>query len=187
MKLSLPFGAICILAVGIPTVQAQTAFGFKAGINFSSYSYANSETLAGTGSITRFYVTGYLDICMASALYLHPEVTLQARGSKLVESEVLGSGEAIQTTMWLDFPINVLGKLPVGNKAKIFAGGGPYIGFAMDGTNTYANNGSESTVIIYDDNALKSADYGINFLTDLELGRRLSLNANYRLGLANIA
>jgi len=176
-----------MLAVGVHTAQAQTAFGLKAGVNFPSYSYAASKTLAGTATITRFYLTGYLDIRMASALYLHPEVTLQAKGSKLTESETLGRGEVIQKTMWLDFPLNVLGKLPAGNKAKVFAGGGPYIGFAMDGTNTYANNGSESTVIIYEDNALKSVDYGINFLAGLELGKRLSLHANYRLGLANIA
>jgi len=56
----------------------------------------------------------------------------------------------------------------------------------MDGTNTYAS-GSTTAVIIYDDNALKSLDYGINFLAGVIFWARVSLNANYRLGLANIA
>ena len=187
MKFLLPLSTAVLLAAGVRSAQAQTEFGLKAGVNFPSYSYTDSEALAGTASIVRFYLTGYLDARIASGFYLHPEVSLQAKGSKLTESTVLGSGEVIQKTMWLDFPFNFLGKLPVSNNVKIFAGGGPYIGFAMDGTNTYADSGSESAIIIYDDNALKSVDYGINFLMGVKLEKRLSLNANYRLGLANIA
>src|SRR5690606_9012310 len=123
MKPSLPLSAIYMLAVGVHTAQAQTAFGLKAGVNFPSYSYAASKTLAGTATITRSYLTGYRYIRMASALYLEPEVTLQAKGRKLTESGMLGRGEVIQQMMWLDFPLIVLGRLPAGKKATGFAGG----------------------------------------------------------------
>ena len=134
-----------------------------------------------------FHLTGYLDARIAPGFYLHPEVSLQGKGSKLIESSILGGGEVIQKTMWLDFPFNFLGKVPVGSIGDVFAGAGPYIGFAMDGTNTFSNSGSTSAIIIYEDNALKSVDYGINFLAGFKLGKRVSLNATYRLGMANIA
>src|SRR5690606_26086872 len=169
------------------SVQGQTEFGLKAGTNFSSYSYAESDALSGTKPIVRFYFAGHLDVRIASWLYLSPEVSLQGKGSKLIESTTLGNGEVAQKTTWLDFPVNLLGKVPVGSIGNVFAGAGPYIGFAMDGTNTYADSDSKTAVIIYDDNALKNFDYGINFLVGFKLGKRVSLNTNYRLGLANIA
>jgi len=182
-----PTSLLAISILFAAGVQGQTEFGLKAGINFPSYSYVDSDALSDMEPLMRFYLAGYLDTRIAPWLYLQPEVSLQAKGSKLIESPLLGNGEITQKTMWLDFPVSFLGKVPIGSIGNLFAGGGPYIGFAMDGTNTYANSGSTTAVIIYDDNALKSLDYGINFLAGFKLGKRASLNANYRLGLANIA
>ncbi len=183
-KTRLLIGASILVAAG---VQGQTEFGLKAGVNFPTYSYADSDALSDTKSFVSFYLAGYLDTRIASGLYLHPEVSLQGKGGKLVEADWLGSGTVIQKTIWLDFPVNLLGKVPVGSIGNVFAGAGPYIGFAMNGTNSYTDGGSATAVIIYDDNALKTVDYGVNFLAGFKLGKRASLNANYRLGLANVA
>ncbi|MGV3761957.1 outer membrane beta-barrel protein [Parapedobacter sp.] len=180
-RLILSLGFTTLLATAI---QAQTDFGLKAGVNFSSYSFADSENISDAEPRTSFHLTGYLDARIASWLYLHPEVSLQGKGAKVIESKLLGGAEVIQRTMWLDFPFNFLGKLPIGDVGSFFAGTGPYVGFSMNGENTYAN-GSTSAMIIYKDNALKSVDYGVNFLAGFKWSR-FSLNANYRLGLANI-
>ncbi|MEC3881199.1 outer membrane beta-barrel protein [Parapedobacter sp. 10938] len=182
MKKLIPsLGFMVLLATSI---QAQTDFGLKAGINFPSYSFADSENISDVQPRTSFHLTGYLDARIAPWLYLHPEVSLQGKGAKIIESQILGGAEVIQRTMWLDFPFNFLGKVPIGDVGNVFAGTGPYIGFSMNGENTYAS-GSTSAMIIYKDNAMKSVDYGINFLTGVKWSR-FSLNVNYRLGLANI-
>lgn len=180
-----------LLSLGIAILfaasgQAQTEFGLEAGINFPTYTYNNSENIGDTKPLTSFYLAGYLDSRIASGVYFHPQLSLQGKGSKLIESEFLGGQEVIQKTMWVDFAFNFLAKVPAGSIGNVFAGAGPYIGFTIDGTNTYANNESTSAVIIYDDNAMKSFDYGINFLVGFKLGKRFLLNTNYRLGMANI-
>ncbi|MBL1411246.1 outer membrane beta-barrel protein [Sphingobacterium faecale] len=183
--------AILISVVGILmlvfTVQGQTEFGLKAGVNFPSYSCAESELLASTKAITSFYLAGYLDSRIARGLYFHPELSLQGMGSKLIETQVRGAEEITQKTKWLNLTFNFLGKAPVKTFGNAFLGGGPYMGFAMDGTNTYTDKGTTTAVIIYDRNALKNFDYGVNVLAGFKFGKHFSLNANYRLGLANIA
>src|SRR5690606_34851657 len=115
---------------------------------------------------------------------------LQGKGGKLIEPNPSSGGEIFQKTTWLDIPFNFLGKIQVGRVGNVYAGAGPYMGFGMDGTgtSTYSNGGTTSTVeILHNDNALKSFDYGANFLIGFKVWKRFSLNTNYRLGMANIA
>lgn len=187
-KLLLSLSAVILLT---SNVHAQTGFGFKAGVNFSSYNYGASETLADAKAALNFHITGYIDAHIVSWLYLQPEVSLQKKGSKLIESSLLGGTEITQSITWLDFPINFVGKVPVSSVGNLFVGAGPYIGFAMDGKNKYpvvsGSTPAEPAFIFGKDNSWKSTDYGINFLTGFEFLNRFTLNANYRIGMANIA
>lgn len=169
------------------SLSAQTGFGLKAGISMASYRCADSEILSNTSPVTSYYVAGYLNTRISRLVDFHPEVSLQGKGSKLKESQLMGAGEIEQKTKWLDFAFNFLGNASMGDLGSFFIGGGPYAGFAMDGTNNYTEKGTTTAVIIYDDNALKSLDYGVNLLTGIKFAKRFSINANYRLGLANIA
>ncbi|MEC3879729.1 outer membrane beta-barrel protein [Parapedobacter sp. 10938] len=183
MKKSL-FPLIFIL-LSTTIVHAQTDFGIKGGVNFTNYGYGDQHAPSEAESITSFHLAGYLVTRLAPALYLQPEVSLQNKGARVIKTDAVdGAAEIIQRTKWLDIPINVLGKMPIGNNGNVFAGGGPYIGFAMSGENTYTD-GSTSAVIIYKDNDLRSVDYGINFLAGIKFGF-LSLHASYSFGLANI-
>ena len=136
-------------------------------------------------------MTGYLDAHIVSWFYLHPEVSLQKKGSKLVESRLFGGTEITQSIMWLDFPLNFTGKMPISSLGRLFVGTGPYLGFAMNGENTYpvesGSRPSEPAFIFGKDNSWKGTDYGINFLAGFEFRKRFMLNANYRVGMANIA
>lgn len=185
-KFLLSFGTAILLAAG---VQAQTAFGLKTGVNFSSYVYTDSETLADAKTEANFHVTGYVNARIASWLYIQPEVSLEKKGSKLVESSLFGGTEVTQSIIWLDFPLNLVGKIPVSGLGNLFVGTGPYVGFAMDGKNTYSvNNGPKSTqpAIFGKDNSWKTTDYGINFLAGVKFAKRFTLNTSYRIGMANI-
>lgn len=186
------FGAAILLAAG---AQAQTGFGLKAGVNFPSYSYGSSDDLSDTKSAINFHVTGYLDTRIAPGFYLQPGVSLQGKGAKFAEATIGGTTyDVSQSTMWLDVPVNLVGKFPVG-VGSLFVGAGPYVGFGLSGKNKLNSQDgdgdfSSSTLNEFSfgkDEALKGTDYGVNFLAGFKLGNGLLLNANYGLGLANIA
>ena len=180
-----PFFSLVFILLSTASIHAQTDFGIKGGINYATYGYGDRQAPSTAESITSFHLAGYLVIRMAPALYLQPEVSLHNKGARITKTDAVdGAAEIKQRTQWLDIPINVLGKMPLGNNWSAFAGGGPYIGFAMNGENTYAD-GSTSAVIIYEDNNLKSLDYGINLLAGIKFNF-LSLYASYSFGLANI-
>ncbi|HMR20322.1 MAG TPA: outer membrane beta-barrel protein [Sphingobacterium sp.] len=182
----LSLGAAILFVTGS---QAQTEFGLEGGVNFSTCDCAKSEKLDRTESTVGFYAAAYLDTRIAPVVYFHPQVSLQRKGGKLIESESSGGGEIIQKTTWLDLSLNFLGKVPIGRVNNVFAGAGPYLGFGMDGTgtSTYSNGSNAPTVILHNDNALKSFDYGINFLAGVKVWKRFSLKAHYRVGMVNIA
>jgi hypothetical protein len=187
-KLLLSFGAVVLLAAG---AQAQSlGYGLKAGVNFPSYSYGNSDDLSDTKSTVNFHVTGYLDAPLTSNFYIQPGVSLQGKGAKLVESSALGGSEITQNTMWLEVPVNFVGKFPAGT-GNFFVGAGPYLGFGLSGKNKYSTDGgnavTEREFEFGKDNTLKGTDFGVNFLAGYKLSNGLLLNAGYGLGLTNIA
>lgn len=187
-KVLLTLGVALLTAVG---AQAQSlGYGIKAGINFPSYSYGSSSELSDTKSTTNFHVTGYLDAPVSSNFYIQPGVSLQGKGAKLVETSALGGSEITQNTMWLDVPVNFVGKFNTG-AGSFFVGAGPYVGFGLSGKNKYStNNGNAATERKFEfgkDNTLKGVDFGLNFLAGYKLSNGLLLNAGYGLGLTNIA
>jgi len=90
-------------------------------------------------------------------------------------------------------PLNILLKLPLGQKAKFIIGGGPYGSFFYNGTvkteTTYLNGDFETTEdkdlpVGHKTDQYKTFDYGINALAGFEIGR-LSITGNYSLGLGD--
>lgn len=191
-KILLSLGVAVLFAAG---AQAQTGFGFKAGLNFPSYSYGGSGDLSDTKSKVNFHVTGYMDARLAPGLYIQPGLSLQGKGAKFAEVAIAGNTYDIsQNTMWLDVPVNFVGKFPVGG-GNVFVGAGPYVGFGLSGKNKLnSHNGdgdfSSTTLNKFKfgkDETLKRTDFGLNFLAGFKLGNGLLINANYGLGLTNIA
>lgn len=178
-----------LLATGAQA-QSGLGYGIKAGVNFPSYSYGNSSDLSDTKSTTNFHVTGYLDAPVTSNFYIQPGVSLQGKGAKLIESDALGGSEVSQNTMWLEVPVNFVGKFPAGS-GNFFVGAGPYIGFGLSGKNKYSvregSNVTEREFKFGKDETLKGTDFGVNFLAGYKLGNGLLINAGYGLGLTNIA
>lgn len=185
-KVLLSFSAAFMLAFG---GQAQTPlqYGVKAGINFPSYSYGNSNMLSDSKATTNFYVTGYLDAPVTSNLYIQPGVSLQGKGAKLISDGNRGF-EVKQNTMWLEVPVNFVGKFQT-SAGSFFLGAGPYVGFGLSGKNKIESG----SVDIQDkfkfgkSKSLKGTDFGLNFLAGYKLDGGLTLNVGYGLGLTNIA
>lgn len=191
-KVLLSVGAALLLAVG---AQAQTGFGLKAGVTLPSYNYGSTEDLSDTKSSTNFYITAYMNANVNPNFAIQPGISLQGKGAKLAELE-LGSNryELTQNTMWLEVPVNFVGKLPLGG-AELQLGAGPYVGFGLSGKNKFnriGDNGDGSSTTLNEfkfgkDETLKGVDFGANITAGVKLAGGFLINANYGLGLTNIA
>ena len=74
---------ISILTLCLMSSKAQTSFGLKTGVNFSSLSTEAKGVKSGT--TTGFYIGGFSDISMSSKWTLHPELLYSNQGGKFVE------------------------------------------------------------------------------------------------------
>jgi len=176
--------------------QSSLGYGIKAGVNFPSYSYGNSNDLSDTKSSTNFSITGYLDAPITRNFTVQPGVSLQGKGAKL---NVVNLGDNTftekQNTMWLEVPVNFVAKLPTGESGNFYIGAGPYVAFGLSGKNKYEYSGSNSSsprssevdFKFGKDETLKGTDFGLNFIAGYHLTSGLSINGGYGLGLTNIA
>lgn len=175
-----------LFAGAFMAAQAQTTgFGLKAGVNFPKYSYSGDNSTYETSTSTNFYVTGYADVPMGTLFALQPGVSLQGKGGKI---EFGNWGTYTQNTMWLEIPVNVVAKVPVGT-GNFFIGAGPYAAFGLSGKNKYDSDwGSvEDEFEFGKDGSLRSFDYGVNFTAGFHLGMGLLIHAGYGLGIADLA
>ncbi|WP_159634118.1 outer membrane beta-barrel protein [Sphingobacterium composti Ten et al. 2007 non Yoo et al. 2007] len=190
-KVLLSLGSALLLAVG---ANAQTGYGIKAGVTLPSYSYGSSDDLSDTKSALNFYITGYLNANINQNFAIQPGVSLQGKGAKFAEARVGGTTyELTQNTMWIEVPVNFVGKLPVG-AAELQLGAGPYVGFGVSGKNKFntIGNGDGSSTTLNEfkfgkDEHLKAVDFGANIMAGVKLPGGFLINANYGLGLTNIA
>ena len=170
--------------------QSGTGIGVKAGLNLPSYSYGSSSDLSDSKSTTNFFVTAFLDAPVASNLYVQPGVSLQGKGATLLSTESLGGVEVTQNTMWLEVPVNLVGKFDLG-MGKVAVGAGPYLGVGLSGKNKISGESSGNSIEkdfkFGSDEMLKRTDFGVNFLVAYELYNGFTINGGYGLGLTNLA
>jgi len=168
--------------------KAQLGYGLKAGLNFPSYNIENSDSE--TNSTTNFYVTGYLDAPVANNVFIQPGVSLQGKGAKLMSASWGNeNAEITQNTMWLEIPVNVVGKFDAG-MGKVFLGAGPYASFGLSGKNKFSSSVTDDYQEDFKfgkDNTLKGTDFGLNFLAGYEFENGIHIHGGYGLGLTNIA
>ena len=104
------------------------------------------------------------------------------------------SGELKTNLTYLTIPVNLKGKLPIGNNSRIFVNAGPYIGIGLSGTIEgevevpILGKRSESVDIKFgnESDEMKQFAFGLTFGGGFELGRFL-LGASYDLGLSENA
>lgn len=178
---------ICVGLLMGTVAFAQTSslgFGLKAGVNFPKYNFSGSNSNFETNSSTNFHVTGFLDAPLGRNFSVQPGISLQGKGGELLSSSV---GTVTQNTMWLEVPVNLVAKVPMGN-SNFFIGAGPYIGFGLSGKNKYDSDwvSAEEEFEFGSDGTLKSTDFGVNFIAGFHLGQGFLIHAGYGLGLSDI-
>lgn len=171
---------------GVYAQNSSLGFGLKAGVNFPKYNFSGSNSSYETNSATNFHVTAFLDAPMAGGfLSVQPGISLQGKGAELVNNNF---GTVTQNTMWLEVPVNLVAKMPLGHSGNFFVGAGPYVGFGLSGKNKYDSDwGSTETEFEFGkDGTLKSTDFGVNIIAGFQLSQGLMIHGGYGMGLTDI-
>jgi hypothetical protein len=174
------------------TKPSPLKFGLKAGVNLPKYVFSDDgDEVFDTKTTTNFHVTGYLDAPVGSYFAVQPGISLQGKGGK-IESSAMGiNSKTEQNTMWIEVPVNLVGKVPLGiGGSNVFLGAGPYLGFGISGEtkSTVANVTTETDVNFGkdDDDDLKGTDFGVNFIGGVQLNNGFNIGAGYGLGLTDL-
>lgn len=140
-----------------------------------------------------------LQLGLKSKFYAQPGVVFYNKGrkfSKNYDTAVYNyfSIDQKQFINYVDIPLNLVYKMPIGGKARFFLGGGPYLSFFYNGsekTETYLKTGKFQTDENTDlpvGNAVgkyKTMDIGVNGTAGIEFGG-IFIAANYSRGLTDM-
>jgi OOP family OmpA-OmpF porin len=128
-----------------------------------------------------------------------PNVTFHNKGRKYTEVLDTAIHDTLQIKSseflnYIDVPLNLVVKIPLGKNAKFIVGGGPYFAMFFDGylkTETISKTGAYFSTENLDPavgdgpGKYTTFDYGLNGLAGFELGR-VSLTARYSRGFKDI-
>jgi hypothetical protein len=198
------------LAAGLTTaVNAQdksVTFGAKAGLTFPKLATSGQEAaeFPDPQANPSFFVGGYADIAISSQFSIQPGLSVLGKGVKYKQSgtEIIDgdsytyAGSATISTLYLEVPVNVVGKIPAGS-GNVFVGAGPYLGYALSGKTksklsisgagmNFSESDEEDMEFGSGEDEMKRIEFGVNFLGGYELKNGLSINFGYGLGLSNL-
>lgn len=173
------------LLVSTTLLFAQSKFGLKAGVNFANQEWKTEGISISMTSLTSFHLHGLYDYSISPAISIQPGIGISGKGFKI---DAEGASQSFNL-MYLDIPVNALAKFPIPALGKFFIGAGPYAGIGISGKTkgNITEEEDEDDDLFAEEGGFKRADFGLNFLGGIELNNGLTLNANYGLGLSNIA
>lgn len=168
-------------------------FFIKGGVNFSNISTQNNGSYNKANTLTIFNVGVLADVPLAPVLSLQPGVVLTGKGAKASGSFADVTYTKTFNPLYIEVPVNVVVKLPLGNDSRIFFGAGPYgaVGVGgkwkntLDGGELSSTSDDKIKFGNSDSDQLKTFDYGLNGMAGVEISR-LMLGVNYGLGLSKI-
>lgn len=187
-------------------VYAQSGSQLRAGINLANVSVNDNGRVDDANQLTSFQVGFIGDVPLAGSVFsFQPGILFTGKGSKIQNGEPGQVGYYKQTSnpFYIEVPVSLVFKVPVGTSAKFFAGAGPYLGVGISGkTKTEGSallgvNGERDIQFSNDDpttfnqeegtgfGVLKRFDYGANAALGIE-GKSIVLGVNYGLGLAKL-
>jgi hypothetical protein len=189
------FSTALILSGAFFTASAQStstssgiSFGIRAGVNLQNI---NGKDFDGTKLenklVPRFQGGVLVDIPLADQFYIQPGVLFSGKGAKEKDTDINVS------LSYLDIPVTFLFK-PVLGTGRMLLGVGPYVGFAIAGKVSDADDNKQTikfknsitAIESITDPYIRRMDAGANLLVGYEMSSKLSLQLNAQLGLAKI-
>lgn len=198
---------LAIVAASISTVSAQNSSVFiKAGYNMANISVTESGNIDEARMLSSFHVGLQGDIpVIKNILSIQPGILFTGKGAKFQQGSTSDASYYRESTnpMYIEVPVNVVVKAPIGGDAKFFAGAGPYVAMGVGGRDKVDGKvfgvsfSSNDKIDFSNDDPTTSAeegagygivrrfDYGLNGTIGFE-GEKAMFSVNYGLGLAKI-
>lgn len=206
MKIKFLSFSAALLLIGF-TSNAQRG-QIRGGINLANVSVTESGRVDEANQLTSFQVGILTDIRLGSSfLSLQPGILYTGKGSKVQRGTSGQAGYFKQTfnPRYLEVPLNVLFKAPIGSTSRFFVGAGPYLAMGIGGDTkterTMAITGTstvERDITFSNDDpttfsqeegtglgVVRRFDYGLNGTAGIE-GKSMVLGVNYGLGMAKL-
>lgn len=197
----IPFSFILLNA----SAQKTSAI-LKGGVNFANVSITENGRIDDAKMLTSFQAGIIGDIDLTDLLALQPGLLVTGKGSKTQSGDPsdLNYFKATSNPIYIEVPLNLVFKAPIGGDTKFFAGAGPYLAIGIAGKNKTEGkifgagfsseenivwSDDDPTTLDYDEGAgfgiMKRFDYGLNGTAGIET-KTIVLSASYGFGLAKL-
>jgi hypothetical protein len=178
--------AIIIMALGIfstAAVAQKARVGYKSGLNFSDVTTNDKTENEAIGPRTAYHLGLVFDIPMNEKLSFQPQLLYSGRGAK----EDHDDHKDIIRFNSLEIPLNLVYRTAGSEKGRFFFGGGPNVGYNLNGKVVASDDPDETTDFEFGSAAgqIRRMDLGLNFLAGYETSRGFFVSANYNRGLTN--
>lgn len=206
MKMKTLTLSTALLLMGLVS-NAQKA-QIRAGINLANVSVTENGRVDEANQLTSYQVGILTDIGLGSKyLVLQPGILYTGKGSKVQKGTAGQAGYFKQTfnPTYLELPVNLLFKAPIGSTSRFFAGAGPYVAMGIggktktEGTRALTGDYSFERDIKFSNDdpttfgqeegtglgVIRRFDYGLNGTAGIE-GKSAVLSVNYGLGMAKL-
>lgn len=197
----IPFSFILLNA----SAQKTSAI-LKGGVNLANVSITENGRIDDAKMLTSFQAGIIGDIDLTDFLALQPGLLVTGKGSKTQSGDPsdLNYFKATSNPIYIEVPLNLVFKAPIGGDTKFFAGAGPYLAIGIAGKNKTEGkifgagfsseenivwSDDDPTTLDYDEGAgfgiMKRFDYGLNGTAGIET-KTIVLSASYGFGLAKL-
>jgi hypothetical protein len=178
----------------------------RGGLNLANVSITENGRIDDAKTLTSFQVGIIGDVPLTSFISLQPGLLVTGKGSKTQNGDPSSANyfKATSNPIYIEIPISLVFKGPIGNDAKFFAGAGPYLGIGVAGKNKTEGkifgtsfssekniewSDDDPSTLSYEEGAgfgiMKRFDYGLNGTAGIET-KNIVLSVNYGLGLAKL-
>jgi hypothetical protein len=181
------FSLCAFIMLASVTGFCQVSFGIKGGLNLAHQKIsvnANGVSASEAGStLTAFQIGAFADIKLDQNLSFIPELLLSREGSDFNGSDFNGNAATENFRFYyLRVPLDLVYKTEINADAKFFFGAGLDFGFGLSGK----ISAGDSSMNAFQSDGFKKSDFGINFLTGVELKSGVRFSFSYYLGLSSI-
>lgn len=207
MKMKFVALMITAFGVGVYGAHAQSSGQIRAGVNLANVSVTENGRVDDAKMLTSFQVGVLGDFPLATnALALQTGLLFTGKGSKIQSGDANSATyyRATSNPYYLEVPLNLVIKAPIGGGSNFFVGAGPYgaigvggknkvegknLGLGFSGEDKIEFSNDDPTTTNYEEGAgfgiMKRFDYGLNGTAGIE-GKSVVLGVNYGYGLAKL-
>ncbi|NEW80735.1 MAG: PorT family protein, partial [Gelidibacter sp.] len=167
---------VAVIAIfSLVSLNAQSSFGAKAGVNVSNLSgdVSNNEALIG------FHAGVFAEIALADSFYLQPELLYSTQGAKYE-----GPSSIFTSDLKLNYiNLPIMFKYDVANRFYLEAG--PQIGFLVSAEENWEGTYGGITGSGEEDvkDSFETTDFGVNFGLSYGFTEKIFAQARYNIGM----